>query len=121
MLDDVRSQLREALNRIEEVFGVRPKGIWPPELCIGRITLNIFVQEGIEWTISDECVLSSSINFDFIRDFKGNLSNPYHLLKVYNYKTKHSGIDIIFRDRSIPNLINFEYAGLNTDMAAGDL
>ena len=121
MGDDARAQIKSALDRIEEIFGVRPKGMWPPELCIGPKTLAVFAHEGIKWTISDEGILSSSLNFDFVRDFKGNLSDPYHLLKVYNYQTKKSGIDIIFRDRSIPNLINFEYAGINPEMAAGDL
>ena len=121
MADDAKFQIRSALDRIEEIFGVRPKGIWPPELCLGPKTLNYLAKEGIEWTISDEGILSDSINFEFVRDFKGNLNDPYHLLKVYNYETKDSSIDIIFRDRSIPNLINFEYAGVNSDMAAGDL
>ena len=121
MLEDAKLQIRSALDRIEEVFGVRPKGLWPPELCLGPKTLNLLAKEGIKWTISDEGVLSNSINFDFIRDFKGNLNDPYHLLKVYTYQTKDSEIDVIFRDRSIPNLINFEYAGLNPEMAAGDL
>ena len=121
MLDDAKYQVKSALDRIEEVFGVRPKGMWPPELCLGPKTLSILAKEGIEWTISDEGILSDSIGFDFIRDFKGNLNDPYHLLKVYEYKTKDSGINLIFRDRSIPNLINFEYPGINPKMAAGDL
>lgn len=121
MLDDAKYQIKSGLDRIEEVFGVRPKGMWPPELCLGPKTLNQLAKEGIEWTISDEGVLANSINFDFIRDFKGNLNDPYHLLKVYSYETKEKEIDIIFRDRSIPNLINFEYAGINSQMAAGDL
>ena len=121
MYDDARVQIQASLNRIEDIFGVRPKGMWPPELCIGPKTVSLFAHEGIKWTISDEGILSSSINFDFVRDFKRNLNEPYHLLKVYNYQNKDSNIDIIFRDRSIPNLINFEYAGINPDMAAGDL
>ncbi|MBR1776532.1 hypothetical protein IJ750_05620 [bacterium] len=121
MADDAKYQIKSAIKRIEEIFGVTPKGIWPPELCLDSKTLNLFAKEGAKWTISDEGILSSSINFDFIRDFKGNLNDPYHLLKVYKYKTKDSNIDIIFRDRSIPNLINFEYAGINPQMAAGDL
>lgn len=121
MLDDAKIQVKSALDRIEEIFGVRPKGLWPPELCIGPKTLTLLAKEGVKWTISDEGILSSSINFDFIRDFKGNLNDPYHLLKVYQYQTKNGDIDIIFRDRSIPNLINFEYAGIDPKMAAGDL
>ena len=121
MLDDARAQIKKALDRVEEIMGIRPKGFWPPELCLGPKTLNILAKEGIEWTISDEGILSDSINFDFIRDFKGNLTDPYHLLKVYEYQTKTEPINVIFRDRSIPNLINFEYAGLEAKMAANDL
>ncbi len=121
MSDDAKYQVKSALDRIENIFGVRPKGMWPPELCLGTKTLNLLAKEGIEWTISDEGILASSINFDFVRDFNGNLNDPYHLLKVYTYEMKDSEIDIIFRDRSIPNLINFEYAGINPKMAASDL
>ena len=83
MLEDAKAQIKKALDRVEEVMGIRPKGFWPPELCLGPKTLNILAKEGIEWTISDEGILSDSINFDFIRDFKGNLNDTYHLLKVY--------------------------------------
>ncbi len=121
MLDDARKQVRLALDKVEEILGIRPKGFWPPELCLGPKTLNLLAKEGIEWTISDEGILSDSINFDFIRDFKGNLNDPYHLTKVYEYQTKTNPINVIFRDRSIPNLINFEYAGIDAKMAANDL
>ncbi len=121
MVDDARLQIKKALDRVEEILGARPKGIWPPELCVGAKTMELLAKEGVEWTISDECILSNSLNFDFIRDFKGNLNDPYHLLKVYEYQTKISPINIVFRDRSIPNLINFEYAGIDSKMAANDL
>ena len=121
MIEDARAQVKKALDRVEEVMGIRPKGFWPPELCLGPKTMELLAKEGIEWTISDEGILSDSINFEFIRDFKGNLNDPYHLLKVYEYETKTNPINVIFRDRSIPNLINFEYAGMDANMAAGDL
>ena len=121
MSDDAKIQVKNALDRIEEVFGVRPQGVWPPELCVGPKTLALLAKEGLKWTISDEGILSNSINFDFIRDFKGNLADPYHLLKTYEYQSKNGPIDVIFRDRSIPNLINFEYAGIDSKMAASDL
>ena len=35
MLDDARAQIKTALDRVEAVMGVRPKGFWPPELCLG--------------------------------------------------------------------------------------
>jgi alpha-amylase/alpha-mannosidase (GH57 family) len=121
LLEDAKAQIKNALDRVEQVMGTRPKGFWPPELCLGPKTLEILSQEGIEWTISDERILADSIGFDFVRDFKGNLNDPYHLLKIYEYKTKSAPINIIFRDRSIANLINFEYAGLEPKIAANDL
>lgn len=119
--DFAKLQIITALDRIESIFGIRPKGMWPPELCLCDKTLNLLSKCGLKWTLSDEGILSKSINFDFIRDFKGNLSDPYHLLKVYEHKGQNSNLDIIFRDRSIPNLINFEYAGMNPKIAANDL
>ena len=121
MKDSAILQVKMALDRIDEVFGVRPRGFWPPELCICPKTLSLLAKEGVKWTISDERILADSMNTAFIRNFKGNLNDPYHLLKVYEYSTKTQPIDIIFRDRSIPNLINFEYAGINSKMAANDL
>ncbi len=121
MKDSAVYQIKMAIRRIEEIFGTKPQGFWPAELCVCPKTLALLAKEGIKWTISDERVLSDSTGFDFIRDFKGNLNDPYHLLKVYTYQTKSAPIDIIFRDRSIPNLINFEFAGLNPKMAAEDL
>lgn len=121
MKDYAHIQVKKALDRIEEIFGVRPSGFWPPELCVDPRTLNLLAKEGIKWTIADEVVLSNSINFDFTRDFKGNLNDPYKLLKTYCYNSKTAPIDIIFRDRTIPALLNFEYNGLNPKIAAGDL
>lgn len=121
MFDDARLQVKKALDRVEEILGTRPKGIWPPELCIDSRTMEILAKENVNWIISDEGILSDSIKIDFVRDFKGNLNDPYHLLKVYEYQTKTKPINVVFRDRSIPNLINFEYAGIDSKMAANDL
>lgn len=121
MTEDAFMQVKTALDRIEEVFGVRPVGLWASEHCLTTKVLDLLKSLGIKWTISDESILSKTINFEFIRDFKGNLEDPYHLLKVYNYKKEESDIDVIFRDSSIPNLINFEYSNLNSKAAAEDL
>lgn len=119
--EDAYAQVKRALDRIEEVFGVRPKGLWASEHCLTSKVLDLLKSQGIKWTVSDESILSKTINFEFIRDFKGNLEDPYHLLKVYEYKNDDSDIDVIFRDSSIPNLINFEYSNMNSKAAAEDL
>ena len=118
---DAHNQIKSALNKIEEIFGKRPKGMWPSEFCLTNKTLELFKEEGIEWTISDETILAKSINFEFIRDFKGNLEDPYYLLKTYTYNPEKTNIDIIFRDSHIPNLINFEYCNVDANISSNDL
>ena len=121
MAKDAIAQTKLALDKMEEIFGVRPKGIWPPEQCVSAKTLEMLSDLGIQWTITDEGILANSINFDFVRDFRGHLTDPYHLLKPYEYKTKNSKINVIFRDSMIPNLISFEYPNTNSHKAANDL
>ena len=115
---DAKVQTELAIKRIEELFGKRPKGIWPSEHCVSPKMLDMFKNLGIEWTISDEGILSSSIETEFVRDFKGYLEDPYHLLKSYEYK---NGLKMIFRDAVIPNLISFEYPNHDAELAANDL
>ncbi len=119
--EDAKLQVESAINRMEELFGQKPKGMWPPEHAVSASTLEIFKEFGIEWTLSDEGILTNSIDFDFVRDFKGYLEDPYFLMKTYKYKTKNSNIKMIFRDSVIPNLISFEYANHDPKAAATDL
>lgn len=116
---DAKMQTEMALDRMENIFGKRPRGIWPSEHCINGKELNLFKELGVDWTISDEGILSNSINFEFVRDFRGYLEDPYHLLKSYKYKD--DGVNIIFRDSVIPNLIGFEYPSHPAEGAANDL
>jgi len=118
---DAKIQTQTALDRIEEIFGKRPRGIWPSEQCVSKSTLEMLSSLGVEWTISDEGILSNSINFEFEHDFKGYIKEPYHLLKTYDYKTKTSDIKMIFRESTIPNLISFEYQNHNPITTANDL
>ena len=115
---DAKIQTQTALDRIEELFGKRPRGVWPSEHCISPKVMDMLKELGVEWTISDEGILSNSINFEFVRDFKGYVEDPYHLLKSYEYK---NGVKILFRDSIIPSLISFEYPNHDAELAANDL
>ncbi len=119
--EDAKIQTISALDRMEELFGKRPKGIWASEQCVSDKTLDMLSDLGVKWSISDEGILANSINYEFIHDFKGYLQDPYHLLKTYTYKTKKSDIKMIFRDSTIHNLISFEYSHHDPDATANDL
>lgn len=118
---DAKMQTKMALDRIEELFGKRPQGIWPSEQCVSGKTLDMLSSLGVKWSISDEGILANSINFEFEHDFKAYIQEPYHLLKTYQYKTKNSDIKMIFRESTIPNLISFEYQNHNPIATANDL
>ncbi len=115
---DAKMQTVAALDRVEELIGKRPRGVWPSEHCVSGKELDLFKEVGIDWSISDEGILSDSINFEFVRDFKGYMEDPYHLLKSYEYK---NGLKMIFRNSMIPNLIGFEYPNFDSQSAAKDL
>lgn len=115
---DAKMQTVSALDRVEELIGKRPRGMWPSEHCVNPKELDLFKSVGLDWTISDEGILANSINFEFVRDFKGYLEEPYHLLKTYEYK---NGLKIIFRNSMISNLIGFEYPNYDSELAAKDL
>ena len=116
MADDARIQVERALNRVEALIGKRPAGIWPSEQSVSPKMLDLLSKLGVKWTISDEGVLAASINYDFVRDFNGAMENPYPLMKTYNYK----GVNMIFRNAFLPNLISFEYHNYDSDAAAND-
>ena len=118
---DAKMQTKMALDRIEEVFGKRPRGVWPSEQCVSAKTLEMLSSLGVEWSLSDEGILANSINFEFEHDFKGYIKEPYHLLKTYKYKTSTSDLKMVFRESTIPNLIGFEYQNHNPIATAIDL
>ncbi len=122
MKADAYIQTKTAIDRIEELFGVKPKGMWPSEQCVSENTLKVFSELGINWTVADEGILSESLNKNFIRDFQGYLEDPYFLMKSYKFKTaENNDIKIVFRDSVIPNLISFEYSNHDPKVAANDL
>lgn len=119
--DDAVLQTKLALDRTEEIFGKRPRGIWPSEQAIDKTTVEMFAKLGVDWTVADERILADSINGEFIRDFKGHLEDPYSVVKSYNYKAENKDIKLLFKEAAIPNLISFEYSNHNPIAAANDL
>ncbi len=120
MESDAREQVGMALDKIEKLFGKRPKGLWPSEHCVSPKTLELLAEMGLKWTIADEGILSESVNHEFVRDFQGRLEDPYLLTKTYEYKTKPTPIKIMFRSAMPSALIGFEYYKHDPVTAAHD-
>jgi len=121
--EDAREQLVRALDLHQEVFGVRPQGVWPSEGSVSEETLAIAHSLGIKWMATDEGVLGRSTGVFFQRDGNGRL--PAHLAdRLYNihrYENGQTSMHMVFRDHTISDLIGFVYSGMDPADAAGHL
>src|SRR6267154_2796995 len=121
--EDAREQLVRALDLHQQVFGVRPKGVWPSEGSVSEETLAIAHSLGIQWMATDEGVLGRSTGVFFQRDGNGRL--PAHLAErlynIHRYENGETAMHMVFRDHTISDLIGFVYSGMDPRDAAGHL
>src|SRR5919201_4688353 len=117
--EDAREQLRLGIEAHGRLFERPPAGMWPPEAAIGSESAALVGSEGIRWIIGDEGVLARSLGQGLDRDEAGRLHDP---AAVYTpYHVEQAGIDLVFRDAQLSNLIGFEYQNQNADQAVTDL
>ncbi|MGA9390566.1 MAG: glycoside hydrolase family 57 protein [Candidatus Sulfotelmatobacter sp.] len=121
--EDAREQLVRALNFHQQVFGVRPVGIWPSEGSVSEEVLGIAHSLGIKWMATDEGVLGRSTGVFFQRDSNGRL--PAHLAErlynIHRYDDGRTSMHLVFRDHTISDLIGFVYSGMDPGEAAAHL
>jgi alpha-amylase/alpha-mannosidase (GH57 family) len=121
--EDAREQLVRALDLHQQVFGVRPHGVWPSEGSVSEEVLAIARTLGIKWMATDEEVLGRSTGVSFHRDGAGRL--PPHLAErlynIHRYESGQTVMNMVFRDHTISDLIGFVYSGMDPGDAAGHL
>jgi alpha-amylase/alpha-mannosidase (GH57 family) len=121
--EDAREQLVRALDLHQEVFGVRPQGVWPSEGSVSEDMLAIAHSLGIKWMATDEGVLGRSTGVFFQRDGNGRL--PTHLAErlynIHRYENGPTEMHMVFRDHTISDMIGFVYSGMDPGEAAGHL
>jgi len=121
--DDAREQIQRGLDLHQQVFGMRPRGLWPSEGSVSEEVLAIAHSLGIQWMATDEGVLGRSAGVFFARDGNGRL--PAHLAeKLYNihrYENGSTTMNMVFRDHTISDLIGFVYSGMPPADAAHHL
>ncbi|HWZ42285.1 MAG TPA: glycoside hydrolase family 57 protein, partial [Candidatus Saccharimonadales bacterium] len=120
--EDAREQITRALDLHQEVFGVRPRGMWPSEGSVSDETFALAHSAGLRWVASDEGVLSRSIGRPFSRDGHGALQGdaPGLLYRIYRWEQQPASMHVVFRDHSLSDLIGFVYSGVPAADAAAD-
>ncbi len=118
--EDAREQLVRALDLHQQVFGVRPKGVWPSEGSVSEEVLAIAHSLGVQWMATDEGVLGRSTGVFFSRDGNGRL--PGHLAErlynIHRYENGQTAMHMVFRDHTLSDLIGFVYSGMPAADAA---
>lgn len=118
--EDAESQIRLGLEAFERAVGVRPSGMWPPELAVGESILPLVAGAGVEWMISDEGVLGRTLELPMPRDAEGRLEQPEVLYSPWEIDAGGRPVTLVFRDALLSNLIGFDYHRLPPVDAAQD-
>ena len=121
--EDAREQLRRALDFQQQVFGLRPVGVWPSEGSVSDEVMTIAHELGVNWMATDEGVLGRSLGVNFARDGSGRLSDQQaeQLYSIYRFEGARTRMHLVFRDHTISDLIGFVYSGMNEQEAAAHL
>ena len=120
--EDAREQIERGLKLHEQVFGVRPRGMWPSEGSVSNQAIKIAHELGLNWVATDEGVLGRSISVPFHRSNGVTLdtAGAEQLYRIYRWEQNDSAMHMVFRDHSLSDLIGFVYSGMPAREAAED-
>jgi len=105
--EDARAQIELALAAHERTFGARPRGMWPSEGSLSPEAVALYGELGVTWLAGDEETLYRSLGS----------APPRARARTW----RHSGVELVFRDRELSDRIGFRYADVPAATAAADL
>jgi alpha-amylase/alpha-mannosidase (GH57 family) len=114
--EDAEAQIALGIKVFEDIFGRKPEGMWPSEGSVCDAVLQMFSKLGIKWVATDEEILARSTKRSFYRNDKGVPNYADHLYKPWKY----GGVNFVFRDHVISDLIGFTYYAWDQEKAARD-
>ncbi|MCL2485096.1 MAG: glycoside hydrolase family 57 protein [Endomicrobia bacterium] len=110
--EDAAWQINNAVKYYENIFGQKPKGMWPSEGSVSNEAAGLIADAGIKWIATDEAVLFNSR--DAITDRK-------LLFRPFTLDVDGKNINMIFRDHGLSDSVGFVYSKWNPEDAANDL
>jgi alpha-amylase/alpha-mannosidase (GH57 family) len=111
--EDARWHVREAIALHARTFGRPPAGMWPAEGSVSPEALEVLASEGVRWAASDEGVLLHSLPPDAPR-----LASLY---RPWSVAAGAHELPMLFRDRSLSDVVGFTYARAPAREAVRDL
>jgi alpha-amylase/alpha-mannosidase (GH57 family) len=111
--EDARWHVREALASHARRFGTPPAGMWPAEGSVSPEAVEVLASEGVRWAASDEGVLLHSLPPEAPR--LASLYRPWRVSAGAGGE-----LPMLFRDRSLSDVIGFTYANVPAAKAVSD-
>ena len=116
--EDALSQVRKAIAFHEETFGELPQGIWPSEGSVSPAVLQIFQEQGLRWTATDENILFRSLGLPLNQDL--HRSGKREELLYRPFRAGGGNTAVFFRDHLLSDLVGFSYSRWDSRDAAAD-
>lgn len=114
--EDARAHVEKAIESYTRMFGRKPVGIWPAEQSVSPEAMRLFKEFGFQWAVTSEGILSRSLDIHWDKDEYGHYRNIQELAAPYS----HAGVNMLFRNLTLSDLIGFTYAGFDPELAATD-
>ncbi len=119
--EDAIAQVEKGVAFYEEIFGRKPKGMWPAEGAVAQLIVPIVARAGIRWIASDEEVLARSLGQTaFVRTPLGDVQAPERLYRPYIAQMGDWQVYVVFRDKVLSDKVGFTYSGMDGEAAAED-
>ena len=118
--EDAALQLERAVRYHEQLFGHKPKGLWPSEGSVSDAMIRVVAEAGFSWMATDEEILGRSLHTSFTRDNLGSVNEAGLLYRPYRVGPESANLGCGFRDHALSDLIGFTYASWDAEVAAED-
>lgn len=109
---DAEEQVRRAAASYAQVFGRPPRGLWPSEGSVSEAIVPMVACAGFQWMATDEAILWKSL---------GGAPPRAALYQPYRATKDETSVAVVFRDRTLSDLVGFTYAASAPKDAADDL
>ncbi len=119
--EDAERQIELGQGLFERLLGRRPTGMWPSEMAVGESVVGLATRASIDWMVSDEEVLSRSLDMHFYRDNEGRVNAPDQLYRPFRVEREGKSMAMVFRDSPISNSIGFDYQRMSAVEGARNL
>jgi alpha-amylase/alpha-mannosidase (GH57 family) len=116
---DAAAQVGRAVAYFEDLFGEKPRGMWPGEGSVAEAVVQHFVQHKVMWVATDQQVMAQSGQSP-----GGAPQNPFQVDVDTASGSGGSTEDVLgvyFRNTQMSNDIGFKYQGMAGEDSSNDL